>query len=180
MMRALRVAVLARLRAAVPNGCGYAASHCDEGPPDGQPPPSAGTFWVSVHDGEWSQTAEGYVEETFGVYLTVSERINVPIDRIGQKAVEEATKGINDRCNTIRAVMINQKYTIMNAANTTINALTDGPYDGFNEPLFYEGATGAELVTGDWFHGAVEKAAGIRKTLRFGRARRLQKIGSVQ
>lgn len=180
-LRCLKAAVLAQLRLAVlSGGMGYEAKNCDLGPPDGQPAPMAGKFWVSIHDGGEGSEQEGCLEETFGIRLTVSERIDVPLDRVGQKTIDEALLGLNDRCMAIRAMMVNYQYTIMNAANTLINAQTGGPFDGFNEPLFYEGPAGpAELVSGDWFHAEPEELAAVRKTLRFGRAKRIQKIGNV-
>ena len=180
MIRALRQAMLAQLRlATVSGGCGYTDRQCDEGPPDGQPPPTAGAFWVSVHRFTRRKVQESSSEIEYTGCLTVSERIDVPWDRIGQKTIEEATLGINDRCGFIAQVMEMKQYDVMNAANTTINALASGPYDGFVEPFltYEEGAL--DLVSGDWFHGETEKSAGIRKTLTFHGARRVQNLTSV-
>lgn len=179
-LRCLKAAVLAQLRTATNNGgCGYDQKYCDLGPPDGQPPPSSGPFWASVHDGPESQESECSSEETFGVRITVSIRVDGPWDRIGQAQIDKLLRGLNDRCDVIRASMINGQYTVMNAANALINAIQGGPWDGFCEPLFFEGANPAELTSGDWFHGTVDQFAAVRKTLRFGRARRIQKIGNV-
>ncbi len=180
-LKNLKAAVLAQLRTSVDGGgCGYDTKNSGIGPPDGQPPPTAGQYWCSVHDGPEAQEGEGYNEETFGVKVTLSVRIDGPWDRIGQAQIDKALLGVNDRCATVRAMMVNQQYTVMNAANVLINAEPNGPWDGFVEPLFYEGATGAELVSGDWFHGEPDQFAAVRKTLSFGRCRRIQAIGNVQ
>lgn len=172
--------MLAQLRVSVAGGgCGYSRLTCGLGPPDGQPPPKAGKFYVSVHRFTRQKVQESSSEWVYNGCLTVSERIQIPWDRIGQEAIDSALDGINDRCDVVSAVMENAQYVIMNAANVIIDATTGGPYDGFREPFLTMTEGAAEMVTGDWFHGEAMKSAAVRKTITLSGARRIQKIGSV-
>lgn len=178
--RAYRQAIVAQLRTAVAGGgCGFDQRNCDEGPPDGQPPPNCGKFFVSVFMGGVGSVQEGCCEEEFNGRITISHRIDVPWDRIAMKTIQDTLEGVNDRCGTIRAVMLNEQYTVMNAANVIINAMTGGPWDGFVEPFFRVEYDEGELVSGGWFHAEEDKAAAVRKSIRLYGAKRIQKLGNV-
>ncbi len=179
-MRALKAANLAQLQKSVGNGgCGYTKGQCGIGPPDGQPPPASGPFFVSIVDGSISQEQDCSFQESYSIRVVVSDRMSVPWDRVGPNEIDAALNGVNERCRIIVGCLVNGAYTVMNAANDLINAQTGGPYDGFVEPLFFQGSEPAELVSGDWFDAEQQKKAGVRKTLRFGTARRIQKLGNV-
>jgi hypothetical protein len=181
MIRALRQAVLAQLRLPIASGgCGLDASTCDEGPPDGQPPPKAGKLFVAVHRFRRRKVQMSSSEWEYSGCLTVSIRINEPWDSIGSATIQKTLLGVNDRCDAICAVMENAQYVVMNAANAIINATAGGPWDGFVEPFLLMDEGDAELVSGDWFHAQPEKSAAVRKTITMTGARRIQRLPSVQ
>ena len=116
--------------------------------------------------------------------MTVSLRINEPVDRVGPDLLEKATSGLDDVADSIIAVMENYQWAIMNAANALIDTAAGGSgvANGFVEPLRYTGDDGeARLVPGDWYEAtaAADYSAAVL-TIRFGRAKRLQLHGSVR
>jgi hypothetical protein len=163
------------------SGMGYTAKQCDEGVPGGQPPPMAGQFWVSVHSVTKRDVQESSSEQEYTLQLTVSERIDVPFDRIGALTLQKGILGVNDRCDAIGAMMKNAEYTVMNLANTIINLDPNGPWDGFVEPLLLApgSAESARIEDGTWFHAGAEKLAAAVQTMTFQHARRIQGIGNV-
>jgi hypothetical protein len=182
-LRALELAVRDQLRNPSPAGLGYAASVCDITGPDGQPPPRCGELFVGVVGTDKSGTTTTCAEDEYGVTVVVSMRLGkIPFDRVGAELLAKARAGLNDVCDAIAAVMANQQYAVLAAANAIINATDGGPWDGFCEPLFSCMPSAAELVSGDWFEAgkqAASKYSGVRKRLRFGQARRIQKLGNV-
>jgi hypothetical protein len=177
---ALLNAVRDRLRTDTGSGgLGYTAANCAR-TPDGRPAPRAGKVFVAVHKGGRTQDAIESLEEEYAVLVTVTVRVDGPWDRIGSLQLEKATEGLDDRIDAIRADLTRHQYAVMNAANTSLNAVEtveDGTRNGFVEPLWFLGESTDQLVGSDWFHGApADKDVGVAATLRFGKARMIQPI----
>lgn len=166
---------------------GYTQKDCDVVGPSGKPHPRCGRVFVGIHAYSQSGLQDGCSEEEYGVNVTVSRRLNEPFDRIGQDTKNNATVGINALCDAIKAYMLKNQYQIMNTANTTIG----DDANGFVEPLFFlDGDAGGIEVTADWFNGDSHAAeygldntgmdtARLKRSMRFGRALRIQSLESV-
>ena len=186
MMDALLFAVRDGIRAA---GYGYGTAEC-EIMGNGQPPVPCGNIFVAVHEGPSRSTARRNLDEYFAFLITLTMRVSVPIDRVGDqllasKLARSYGKGnpsFNARMEQLRGLLhMNWNFTVVqgrtpNSANDNIAAWTpDGSVYGFIEPAGYVGRDKPELVGGDWF-GAVPEAedVGLKCELRFDGARRMQ------
>lgn len=160
---------------------GYTQKDCDIVGPDGKPHARAGKYFVGIHSSYKRGLQDGCSEEEYGLDITVSRKLDEPYDRIGSETKNQATHGLNVLCEGIKAFMVKNQYPIMNTANVTIGA----DASGFIEPLFFlDGdARGAE-VRDDWFDAGGDESpglstAGLKRTMRFGKATRIQDIVSV-
>lgn len=188
MIDALLFSVRDGLRAA---GYGYGVQEV-EIMDDGHPPPRAGNIFIAVHEGPTRATNDNCLMEYFAWNLTLTMRVSVPLDRIGDqllasKLARRAGPGqpsFNARLEQLRAWgHMNWQVTVLpnqtpNSANDNLCAWapagTSQVY-GFIEPARYRGAEKPTLVGGEWF-GSVPEAAdvGLKAELRFDGARRMQ------
>lgn len=147
---------------------------CDE-TDDGKPTPSAGPVFYGVHPGEWRNSADDSLDETYGVLVTITMRLDVPWDRAGPELLGKATTGLAARCAALR-VKVHSSYTLMDLANTLIA----DPANKFVEPLrFTDGGRRARRGGDWWIASGKEKYAGYSQTMTFGRARRVQLISEM-
>ena len=154
---------------------------------DGQPKPSCGELFVSVHPGSWTPSPSGDydLDERFSVCVTVTMRLGaVPQDRWGPNLLDLINTGLEAVLRQIIGA-IHKQESVRNAANT-VYGLTP-PLAGFCEDI--------ELVDGgrpdpkgpDWFSAEADPAdmatvfahSGVAQTLTFGKARRVQQIFPV-
>lgn len=185
-MHALLLAVRNTLRAASPGGLAYAAKDCDLTPPDGQPPPSCGVYYIGVHEinvSPGTQSPYSLFDEIYSVGVTVTIKLRgTPWDRMVQKELYGATTSLDRRCRAIAAHI--NKDTIDHRIITAANALselevplTGYAKQGFFEPLRFAGYDVAKMRGGMWFHANPdddEPGYGWSKTIRFTGARRCQ------
>jgi len=145
-------------------------------------PAMVGDVYVIVEPGGWmpgpnNDTCGGVIDELFSVNVTVIMRATkVPKDRRRNVLIENLT-GLNARLRKIINA-IHFKYEVNAAANATIRGGGD-PIEGFIEPLRFYGMSrptvvGAEVVSAK----AGEMQAGIKRTVQFNKARRIQNIAS--
>ena len=187
-MDALLFSVRDGLRAA---GFGYGVPEVDIRD-NGMPPPRCGNFFVAVHPGSTRNGAMNNLDEYFDFKLTLTQRVSVPLDRIGDTALasklaRQSGKGnpsFNARIEQLRAWgSMNWERTVLtvrtpNSANDNIVAwapIGTVQVYGFVEPAHYTGAEIPVLRGGDWFTAdASADDVGLKAELSFANARRLQ------
>jgi hypothetical protein len=190
-VRALLLATVAQMRKPVADGgLGLDENTCDTTPPSGKPPPVAGDWFYGVHRGNVVLEKDESDYRVYAIKVTISARMqSVPWDRLGPELQERMADGMDDRVDAMIAMMTNQKYVVMNAANALIEGTQDwvnvnggtATHNGFIEPLFLLGEDDEpDLRSGAWWEAQPdEPKAGISLTVRFGKARRVQVLGSV-
>ena len=187
MLDALLYAVQDHIRAA---GMNYDQATC--GVQDsGQPPPRCGNFFVAVHGGKSSPGPANSrnLDELFGFSVTLTMRVTVPLDRLGDQQfyrnIERIPLGYRQgfaaKVEQLRAFLhMNWRMTVLtgqtpNSANDNIIAWATGTVYGFVEPARFMGMEVARLVGGEWFAAEPEaEDIGLVSELRFDRAKRLQ------
>lgn len=178
--RALLLAVRDQLRALPPVGLGYLPREC-EVMYDGRPPPRAGAWFAAVHRGRRSgQLHSECLDYELEFFVTVTARVNVPVDRLGA-ALYEASEKLDDRVDAIVALVQRQGVAILTAANTLLGSSFDqaGQPRGFVERPYYLDDDNGRLVGDEhWWGLATEVPTGIAHTIRFGGARRVQALSS--
>ncbi len=141
-------------------------------------------------DGHSRSTARRNLDEYFAFMVTLTMRVSVPLDRIGNtllasKLSRTATKGqpsFNARMEQLRGFLhMNWPITVLmnqtpNSANDNIAAWSTGAaVYGFIEPAAYTGRGLPELVGGEWFGAAPDaQDVGLKCEMRFDAARRFQ------
>jgi hypothetical protein len=177
MKRALQIA----LRDVILAGqIGFGREQC-EVMPEGKPTPRCGELFLAIHDGGRTNSKQNSLDEIYDVIATFTMRTKkIPYDKLGTHMLC-SEGGFHDKVDEIKTFVHMNYLTIMNAANTIITdyATTKGWVSvyGFSEPLMYLGDDPTRFVGADWFHADPDSMeAGLVQDLRFGRARRLQKI----
>lgn len=159
---------------------------------DGQPPPRAGNVFVAVHGGRSrpGDANERNLYELFGFSVTLTMRVTVPLDRVGDQQIARnlellplATRqGFNARVEQLRGYLHSNWARVVltgqtpNSANDNLAAWATGTVYGFTEPMRYQGPDGpARLVGGEWFASDPESEdIGIVMEMRFDNAKRFQ------
>lgn len=187
MIDALLYAVRDSIRAA---GMNYDSRSC-EVMDDGRPPPRCGNFFVAVHSGRSSPGGanERNLDELFGFSVTLTMRVTVPLDRLGDQQIARnielvplgQRQGFNHKVEQLRGFLhSNWRITVLtgqtpNSANDNLSAWATGTVYGFVLPAKYRGEDIPKLVGGEWFAAAPDaKDMGVVTELRFDGARRLQ------
>ncbi len=192
MIDALLYAARDAIRAA---GFNYGVAEC-EITADGHPPPRCGNVFVAVHGGKSSNDAVRNLDERFGFSVTLTMRVVVALDRVGDQQIARNLnlvplayrQGFNARVEQLRT-LLHQNWGMVvlqgqspPSANDNIAAWATGTVYGFVEPATWRGLTeDAHLVGGEWFASDPDSEdVGIVAELRFDGARRMQaQIASV-
>lgn len=186
MIDALLFAVRDGIRAA---GMNYDHASC-ELMDDGRPPPRCGNYFLAIHDGMMRSTADNQLNELYDFVLTLTMRVTVPLDRVGDQQIARniarvplgERQGFYARCDRLRAYLhMNWGRVVLMSqtppsANDNLQAWATGnEVYGFCEPMRFLQMESPKLVGGEWF-GADPDAeeVGIKAELRFGNARRMQ------
>ena len=187
MLDALSYAVRDGIRAA---GMNYGKAEC-EIMDDGQPPPRCGNWFVAVHGfkSRPGRANERNLDELIDFSVTLTGRVTVPIDRIGDQLIARnlervplaQRQGFNAKVEQLRAFLhMNWRITVLqgqnpNSANDNISAWATGTVYGFVEPARYQGAELPKLVGADWMGaepGSEDFA--LKSELKFAGAKRFQ------
>lgn len=176
MIDALLFSVRDAIRGA---GFGYGVPQCDT-MPTGKPKPGMGNLFVAVHQGASKSDMDNALDEYFGFRVTLTMRVNVPWDRVGDQllAVETAREtGFNRRCEQLRAFLHMNWGVLQDANNYLVTLSPDASVVyGFCEPARYRGMEQATFQTGEWFASEEGEDVGLKSELTFEDARRLQPI----
>jgi hypothetical protein len=193
MIDALLFAVRDAVRA---QSFGYGSESLCDIQVDGHPPVGVGNIYVAIHEGNSRSTARRNLDEYFAFAVTLTMRVSVPIDRVGNmmeasKLARTPGKGqpsFNARMEQLRAFLhMNWTITVLQtqtppSANDNLGAWTpSGEVYGFIEPAAFAGRDKPELVGGEWF-GAMADAnnVGLKCEMRFEGARRMQPQTAAQ
>ena len=191
MIDALLYAVRDGIRAA---GFRYGIAEC-EIMDDGRPPPRCGNTFVAIHAGADRSTADNQLHEYFSFLVTLTARVTVPLDRVGDQQLsrnlERAPLGIRQgfyaKRDQLRAYLhMNWQITVYTeqnppSANDNLSSWLTGTVYGFCEPARYKGSSVAKLVGGEWFGADPESEdMGIVSEMRFEGARRFQPQTTAQ
>lgn len=186
MIDALLYAVRDAIRA---SGLGYGVAECcimD----DGRPTPRCGDFFAAVHEtsaGVGGNTNDNNLYELLGFSVTLTARVNIPHDRLGEQLLARNVprvqrRGFNLKCEQIRALLhMNWQMVVLQgqtptSANDNLAAWATGTVYGFCEPTRYRGGVGElRVVGGEWFEAEAESDnVGLACELRFADAKRFQ------
>lgn len=159
---------------------------------NGKPPSKAGNVFVAIHEGPTRSTNDNCLMEYFSYRVTLSMKITVPADRIGDQMEarnlvrsQARASGFNARAEELRALlhMGSVQWQVLTIANqyiadwTTTGSTPDGNVYGFCEPARYRGMESPVDVIGDWFAANPEATLlGLKSELRFDDARRMQPL----
>lgn len=156
---------------------GYTADQCGRCF-DGRPPPRCGAVYASVwSDGAVSSKSRVSLDQTRGIRVTVTRRLNLPFDRWLEHRDE-----VDARLQAIVALIQRDSlnFAITNAANVLANY---GPGNTtrvtFAEALAYDRTEPWREVGGEWFWAGTAKDAGIAQTALFGKSRSIQAQGTA-
>lgn len=173
----LLLAVRNRLRLATGSGgAGYAPEQCQVEALD-EAPAVASDLYIIVGPMGWQpgprhRSSGGVRDLIYSVGLFVAKRItDVPRDR-RRDAFALRSGSLNDEIDKCFSV-IDWKYEVITAANALILA-EFGSSEGFIHPLVFEGMDAKpRTLPGEFFGASNEKAAGLGRLVRFGKARRI-------
>lgn len=180
-------ALLFAWRDAIRTLSGYKdAAHCEiVADSEGRPPARMGNWFAAVHQGSYRSTMDNALDEYYGVNVTLTMRLDVPVDRAGdqflakQLAAQPGPGGspsFNWRMSQLRA-FLHMNWGAMQDANNNLMTLTPDTEIayGFSEPARFRGMDEPQFVGGDWFGSEpteVEAPLGLKATLRFEDCRR--------
>lgn len=185
MIDALMYAVRDRVRA---SGYNYGAAEC-EIMDDGRPPPRCGNVFVAVHGAKDKSTASNNLDEYYDFAVTLTMRIVVPLDRVGDQLMHRnlarvaiaEREGFRAKVDQLRRLLhMNWSMTVLTgqtpaSANDNLAAWTSGTVYGFTEPARYTGTATMRLVGGEHFGADPDvDEMGVAAELTFVGARRMQ------
>ncbi len=166
-------------------GFGYDFATC-ELTSEGRPPARMGDVFVGVHQGAWRSVMDNALDEYFGVNLTLTMRVVVPLDRVGDQLLAKkiaaapgpnGSPSFNARANAL-ASFLHMDWGVMQDQNNWLLTLLPGTQTiyGFSEPARFRGMDEPRIVGGEWFdageQGEGSDAMGLVATLRFEDCRR--------
>jgi hypothetical protein len=167
-------------------GFGYADAGLCEIMSDGHPPPRCGNIFVAVHPGMSTNNAMRNLDEYFGFSFTLTERVSVPLDRVGDQMLASKLarkRGKNNPSFTSRIEQLrswghmNWDTGLYNANVNLSNWRPDetSPVYGFVEVAHFVSAEQPQLVGPDWFSATPQSGSvGLKAEIRFDGARRMQ------
>ncbi len=159
---------------------GYSLENCRV-MADGYPPAGCGNLFVAIHQGVISSRMDNALDEYFNVTLTLTMRVSVPVDRVGDSLLAQRlakNTGFNRKMNFL-ATFLHMNWEVIGIANNILVELFPQAdiIHGFAEPLRYKNSEMPGFVGGEWFASAPEaEDVGLKAEIRFEDARRLQAI----
>lgn len=157
--------------------------------PDGRPPAACGAVFLAVHPGASACGSDNSLDERLDFSLTLTMRINVGPDRVGDKLLASklarrpgptGSPSFNARLVRLKDFFHMDWGTLQDANNNLCSWYADQAVYGFVEPARYAGADRPVLVGAEWFlaedFGAGDPAVGLVAELRFTGCRRLQPV----
>lgn len=125
--------------------------------------------------------ADYAVHEEIGVDVQITLRGTfVPQDAKGRELLIQAVKGLGPIARDIAygTVALHMNYALMAVVNAAI-AVGSPSAEGFYFPLRCLDLGTPGVVDGTVFGGSVDAAAGVRRALRFGQAKRMQAVSAM-
>jgi len=165
---------------------------------DGRPPPSAGDFFLAIHETGSQSLMDNALDEYFAFDLTLTQRVTVPLDRLGDQELAkklarqpgpQGQPSFNARLEQLRA-HFHMNWMLLQTANNLISDWTPSqggvalqyqpsatPVYGFCEPPRYRGLERPHFESGTWFAADPEaEEVGLVGSLHFDDCRRLQAL----
>lgn len=167
----LGLAIVSALKATAAQptyGAGLTNRECGLAPIGGRPPAGMGKRYVGVRVGSrQAQEVSHGIHIEYTAILTLTYRIQVPFDRIGQDLMDVASGGFDDFAETVMNVIhgdvINNR--VIGAANASLTSAQGK----FTTALQFESDDDPYPVRGDWFCAESDKEVGIVQNIRFGK-----------
>lgn len=179
MIDALLYAVRDLIRGA---GLGYDQSSCAI-MADGHPAARCGNIFVAVHARGDSSDMMNNLNEYFGWDCTLTMRVTIPLDRVGEQLLSKKLAadvarqiGFYRRAQDLKAIM-HMNWQILQEANENLVELYPQKpiIYGFCEPAQFVSLDDPVFVGGEWFGAEPDGTdLGVMAALHFDRARRLQ------
>jgi len=172
--------LLANQQAIHTAGQGYGPDSCRI-MADGYPPAACGNVFLAIHQGSTTSLMDNALDEYFAVTLTLTMRVSIPVDRVGDQLLAQRLAkniGMNRRINWL-ATFLHMNWEVIGIANNLLIELFPEAdvIHGFAEPLRYRNSELPSFVGGEWFASAPEaEDVGLKAEIRFEDARRLQAI----
>lgn len=164
---------------------GYDSKNCRITDTTGMPPADCGNIFVAIHQHGNRSTMQNALNEYFGYKLTLTMRIAMPMDRVGEHllalAVENEKKGWNRLAHQLK-VFLHMNWAVLQLANQFLvdaNPDAETVY-GFCEPAMFANIDDPVEVGGEWLSSTPDDGenTGLKGTITFDRCRRLQAIGT--
>jgi hypothetical protein len=170
---------------------GYDAATC-EIMDDGRPPPRCGNFFLAIHDGSTRSVADNQLHEYYDFSVTLTMRITVPLDRVGDQQIARniariplgIRQGFYAKAEHVRAYLhmnwsvVCQQDQTPSSANDNLTSWSTGTVYGFTEPMRFFSMEAPKVVYADWFQADpdTDSAMGVKAELKFGNCRRFQPV----
>lgn len=154
---------------------------------DGMPPPGCGDVFLAIHQAGSQQTMSNAKDDYYAFDLTLTYRITVPLDRIGDRELASqlarlpGPKGsisLNNRLD-ILSNYFHMAWGVIGDANNLMAGWTPNVFVlwGFAEPPRYKNTELPRFENGTWFGAdAAAEQVGLVGQLHFDDCRRLQPL----
>lgn len=179
-------ALLFAVKDAVGKSSGYDDRTCDVRV-NGKPPPSCGDVFLAIHQSSARSEMDNAEDEYFGFDLTLTYRVTVPLDRIGdrelasrlaRRAGPRGQPSHNARLDRLKS-FLHMNWGVIQDANNLMSqwAAEEVVVFGFAEPARYKTREVPRFEGGAWFESnEAADNVGLVGGLHFDGARRLQPI----
>ena len=126
--------------------------------PNGNPPATAGEWYVSVDGMSVSSDARNFLRETYNVKVYISKKTaKYDTDRMG-KAYSDNAEGLEQLELRVRG-HLHANENVRITANTNVGAPGPGG-DVFQRPLYYQGRSNTRYQDSGWNHSKANKRTG--------------------
>lgn len=168
---------------------GYDAQNCRV-VPEGRPPADTGEWFLGVHQGADASSSMNSLDESLGYQLTLTKRVNVPLDRVGdlELAVKIASTpgpnrqpSFNRRCRQLIDIL-HMDWATLGSANDLL-AQWGPPTTAYGacEPAHFATLGEPRLEGPGWFlaadgQGGGTDRVGLVATIHYEGCRRVQPL----
>jgi hypothetical protein len=163
----------------------YDQANCDVRV-DGRPP-DCGDFYLAISEAGASSLMDNALDEYFAFDLTVTHKVYVPLDRIGDQQLAsklsrvrgpKGSPSLNERTERL-SHFFHMNWGVLQDANLNLAefAQSDHAVYGFAEPARYRTTELPRFEGGDWFWAKPEAdKVGLVSVVHFDDCRRLQAL----
>ena len=142
--------------------------------PGGNPPASAGEWYVAIDEGGITSSSRNYLGESYRIRVYISKRTGkYARDQMERAYREDANVQGLEQLERLIIGHLHTSETVRSSANTHAGAPGSGG-DIFQRPLYYQGRSNTVYREGGWGHASKGNDSWLVRTLDFSGADRIQ------